>query len=191
MDIFLLRHAETEANEQGVLSSSADDALTKYGLEQANSIVAELEKLGIKSILSSPYHRTLKTIAPFAKASGLQVYTHGCLAEGHLVLDSTLQSADPEYESCSGYPIQDESEEQFLGRAKEASKLLLKQDSRILVVSHGHMIRELLNIFIPSSSKVRYPHDNCGLTYLSFGESIVINYINRAISSNKSSEHNA
>ena len=190
MDIFLLRHAETESNKQGALSSSIDDVLTKLGLEQANSIVAQLGILEINSILSSPYPRAINTITPFAKTSGLKINTHACLAEGQLVLDSNLESVNPEYEIGNGYPIQDESQEQFIGRAKEASKLLLKQqNSRTLVVSHGHMIREILNTFMPTPSKIRYPHDNCGLTHISFGESVIIKYINRAISSNKIKNH--
>ncbi len=60
MDIFLLRHAETEANKRWVLSSSVEDPLSKYGLEQANSIVANLQNLSIKSILCSPYPRAMK-----------------------------------------------------------------------------------------------------------------------------------
>jgi len=192
MDVFLLRHAETQTNEQGVLSSSIDGSLTQIGLEQASSIVAELENLGINAIVSSPYLRALKTVEPFSKASGLKVQDYSCLAEGQLVLDSTLKSEEPKYGPSNGYPIQGETKEQFLGRAKQASELLLKQkDSRILVVSHGHMIRELINIFIQSSNKVRFPHDNCGLTHISFGDHVTIRYLNRAIGSDKSSKRDA
>lgn len=142
--------------------------MTQYGLEQANSIVPELDRLEVECILSSPYPRALKTIAPFSRASGLQVHTHGCFAEGQLVLDSNLKIQEPKYEPNNGYPIQDEAKGQFLGRAIEASQMLRNQrNSNILVVSHGHMIRELINIFIQSSIKVRFPHDNCGLTHIS------------------------
>jgi len=183
MDIFLLRHAETQSNSQGALSSCSEDPLTKFGLEQANSIIEPLEKLDINSIVSSPYLRAIKTIMPFAKVSGLKINEHSCLAEGQLVLDSAIKSVDPEYEISTGYPIKHESQEQFIGRAEEASKLLLKQEgSRVLVVSHGHMIRELLNIFIQTENKIRYPHDNCALTHISFGKNLTIRYINRAIS---------
>ena len=186
MDIFLLRHAETKSNEQGALSSSADDVLTEYGLAQADSIVSELENLKIKSILSSPYPRALQTVAPFAQASGLKVQVHSCLAEGQLVLDHLTRTEEPRYERSSSYPVYNETKEQFIGRARQAANLLLNRlESRILVVTHGHMIRELINIFINSSSKVRFPHDNCGLTYISFGENVAIEYLNRKISSNK------
>jgi len=185
MDIFLLRHSESESNSKGVLSSFSDDPLTKNGQKQAREIVEVLSHLGIESILCSPFPRALETIIPFSKVSGLRVETHECLAEGQLVLDSSVKSQVPEYSKSNGYPIQNETVGQFVGRAKLAAELILSQaEQTILVVSHGHMIRELLNIFLKTNEKVRFPHSNCGLSRISAGKHFTIQYLNRDISSN-------
>ncbi|USD66839.1 histidine phosphatase family protein [Vibrio sp. SCSIO 43136] len=183
MDIFLLRHAETESNKKGLLSSCSADPLTNKGVKQSLDIVGCLEKLGVQSILCSPYLRAQKTIEPFSKASGIGIETHGSLAEGQLVLGTLVKPLNPIYNESSGYPILDETKEQFVGRAIHAAELILSQKhERILVVSHGHMIRELLNIFIKPAEKMRFPHANCGLTRLSVGDNQMIHYINREIS---------
>ncbi len=186
MDIFLLRHAETESNRNGSLSSMAEEPLTDYGAKQAMDIVDELVTLRIQTILSSPYPRAQKTIEPFSKMSGLKVESHACLAEGQLVLDSSRKYEKPIYSGINNYPLQNETKEQFIGRAREAVELILSQEKeKILVVSHGHTIRELLNLFFKTTDKVRYPHANCGLSWVSMGEYTMDQYINRELCSNK------
>ena len=149
-------------------------------------IVDELIGLEIRTILCSPYPRAVKTIMPFSEVSGLKVEVEGCLAEGQLVLDTALEGQPPEYVDTNGYPVKGETREQFIGRAKQAAELILKQDNdRVLVVSHGHLIRELLNIFLKTPNKIRFPHDNCGLSYVTLVEPTIVHYANRALGANK------
>ncbi len=184
MEIYLLRHAETEANKKGCLSSHADDMLTDRGLEQANNIVDELNNLNAQSILCSPYPRAIQTIMPFSNSSSLEIEVHPCLAEGQLVLESSLLAEPPEY--SGGYPIKNETKGQFIGRSKQAVELILNQEKdTVLVVSHGHMIRELLNILLNTTHKVRFPHANCGLSCVSIGKNPVVQYINHVLCSRK------
>jgi len=183
MDIFLLRHAETESNRKGLLSSFSEDPLTDKGVAQSFDIVDSLEKLEIQTILCSPYLRALETIKPFSRAVGMEIEMHRSLAEGQLVLDTSVKPINPSYCKVSDHPILDETQEQFVGRAFSAAQFILNQkNNRILVVSHGHMIRELLNIFIKPVEKMRFPHENCGITKLSIGENQMIHYINRELS---------
>ncbi|MCP4323071.1 MAG: histidine phosphatase family protein [Alteromonadales bacterium] len=183
MDIFLLRHGETESNRQGLLSSFSEDPLTEKGVAQSFNIVEHLEKLDIQTILCSPYLRAQETIKPFSLATGMKVEIHKSLAEGQLVLDSLVKPITPSYCKVTGDPISNETQGQFIGRAFSALQLILNQENdRILVVSHGHMIRELLNIFIKPAEKMRFPHVNCGITRLSIGENQMIHYINRELS---------
>ncbi|SES20458.1 Histidine phosphatase superfamily (branch 1) [Vreelandella subterranea] len=189
MDIFLLRHAETESNQAGSFASGSEDALTEYGKWQAQAIVGDLMKLNIEAILCSPYSRALDTVKPFAQAASLSVAVHPCLAEGQLVLDSSVSHEEPVYmPHTSGHlhPAEDEQAGAFLRRALQAKELILSQSvSKILVVTHGHMIRELLNIVMDLPEKTRFPHDNCGLSLVSCGEVNTVGFLNRAMCCNQ------
>lgn len=189
MDIFLLRHAETDSNQAGLLSSGSEDALTEHGKWQAQTIVDDLMELEIETVLCSPYSRALDTIEPFTRAASIPVVVHPCLAEGQLVLDSLVSHEEPVYVSHSSghlHPAENEQAGAFLRRALLAQEVISSQSaSKVLVVTHGHMIRELLNIFLALPAKTRFPHDNCGLSLVSVGEVNTVAFINRAMCSNK------
>lgn len=189
MDIFLLRHAETESNQAGSLSSGSEDALTEYGKWQARAIVGGLVELEIEAILCSPYARALDTVEAFAQAASIPVAVHPCLAEGQLVLDSSVPHEEPVYiPHTSGrlHPAENEQAGAFLRRALQAQEVILSQSvSRILVVTHGHMIRELLNYLLALPEKTRFPHNNCGLSLVSLGEVNTVGFLNRAMCSNQ------
>ena len=76
MELYLLRHAETESNKRGAMSSHCADPLSENGLNQAVTIVDELAKLGIQKILCSPYSRAIKTITPFAERFNVTTEIH-------------------------------------------------------------------------------------------------------------------
>lgn len=189
MDIFLLRHAETESNRAGSLASGSEDALTEYGHWQAQTIVDGLMELEIEAILCSPYSRALDTVEPFAQAASLPVVVHPCLAEGQLILDNSVSHEEPVYmPHVSGYlhPAINEQAGAFLRRVTQAQEVIFSQtSSKVLVVTHGHMIRELLNSLLALPDKTRFPHDNCGLSHVSVGEVNTVGFLNRAMSSNK------
>ena len=154
-----------------------------------------LKGLGVESILCSPYSRALDTIKPFVDATSVQMEVHPCLAEGQLVLDSSLKHEDPTYiRGCSGYdhPEMDESAGAFLYRANHSTELILsKKESKVLVVTHGHMIRELLNNLLKLKEKTRFPHANCGLSCVEVGDVLAVKFINQVICSNKALQRQA
>lgn len=187
MNVFLLRHAETETNRDGALATGSGDALTQHGQDQAQSIIGSLLELEIECILCSPYPRVLQTIQPFAEVAKIEIEVHPCLAEGQLLLTETLAREEPKYfRHVSGhdYPHENESPGAFMERVVQAKKLIDTQPhSRLLVVTHGHMLRELLNSMLALPHKTRFPHDNCGLSHVSVGAVNMVSYINRPISS--------
>lgn len=187
MDLFLLRHAETESNRAGSLTSGSEDALTEYGHWQADAIVEDLMALEIDTILCSPYSRALQTVKPFSEAASLPVIVESCLAEGQLVLESSLILEEPVYiKHASGYhhPEHNEPAGAFLRRVKHAEEVIFSQPAtNVLVVTHGHMIRELLNSILDLPVKTRFPHENCGLSHISAGEISTVKFINRAMCS--------
>lgn len=130
MDILLLRHAETNTNQAGSLSSGSEDSLTEYGYWQAQAIVDGLMELEIEAVLCSPYSRALETVEPFAKSASLPVLVHPCLAEGQLVLNSSVSYEEPAYmQHASGYlyPTKDESAGAFLKRVMQAKEVIFSQ----------------------------------------------------------------
>lgn len=188
MEFFLLRHAETESNRAGSLASGGEDGLTEHGSWQAQSIIEGLKGLELDTVLCSPYERAFHTVEPFAAAASIPIVVHSCLAEGQLVLDSSVSHEEPVYvPHTSGYlyPEENELAAAFLGRVKHAQEVIFSQPvSRVLVVTHGHMIRELINGILALPSKTRFPHDNCGLSHISVGKVSTVNFLNRTMCSN-------
>ena len=186
MHVFLLRHAETETNRDGALATGSCDELTQHGHNQARAIIGSLLELEIECILCSPYPRALQTIQPFAEVAKIGVEIHPCLAEGQLLLTETPAREEPKYfchVSGHDYPHENESPGAFMERVVQAKKLIDTQPhSRLLVVTHGHMLRELLNSILALPRKTRFPHDNCGLSHVTVGNVNMVNYINRPIS---------
>jgi 8-oxo-dGTP diphosphatase len=81
MAVFLVRHAEAGDRHRW---EGADEGrpLTARGEAQAEALVARLGKLQITRILSSPYLRCTRTVAPLAADRGLDVERSHALAEG-------------------------------------------------------------------------------------------------------------
>lgn len=63
--IYLLRHAESIANEKGILAGRSDVGLSKRGKNQALILSKTLKELEIDRILISPISRCRETILPF------------------------------------------------------------------------------------------------------------------------------
>jgi len=188
MNLFLLRHAESAANKLGALASGSADRLSDCGVQQAQRLAAVLAGLEIQRILCSPYVRAVDTIVPFAALSHLEVEQHGCLAQGQWVLESNPVIETPEYLELNGCPVEQETKGQFLARVQESIVLIKAQRvNSLLIVSHGHMIRELLNEFIGTQTKVRFPHANAGLSHLVLGDIVVVKFINKQHCTDKTS----
>jgi broad specificity phosphatase PhoE len=66
---------------------------------------------------------------------------------------------------------------------------------RLLIVRHAesqgnatgnysvkrHVIRELLNVMLCTRRLIRFPHDNCGMTSLTFADVWMLDYCNRSM----------
>ncbi len=60
MEIFVIRHGQTELNKKGLINGHLDDALTQEGVEQAKNAASSLPK-NIKHIYSSSLGRARQT----------------------------------------------------------------------------------------------------------------------------------
>ncbi len=70
LDIYLVRHAETEANASGVNNKQTSGEFSVTGLQQIAHLTTDLVRYQFDEILVSPTERTLNTIAPYLKKSG-------------------------------------------------------------------------------------------------------------------------
>lgn len=75
MKIYILRH------EDRTMDLTFFSPLTKNGLDKSMKISEALDKLSINTIYSSPYIRTLQTIHPYSKMTGLSVKLDYSLTE--------------------------------------------------------------------------------------------------------------
>jgi len=62
--IYIIRHAKSTANENGLFGGITDYELSKEGLEQAQKLAQRLKEYEIDGIYSSPLKRAIQTIKP-------------------------------------------------------------------------------------------------------------------------------
>jgi broad specificity phosphatase PhoE len=164
MKIFILRH------EDRTQDCSFFSPLTLQGLDKAKQLVPILEKENIDVIFSSPFIRTLQTVYPYVKKTGIKINLEYSLCELHHENIIAKQSVgiylpeyiaqvfnyEPSYKSLIEpldikYP---ESEKYIKERTKNFIKRLLmnyhETTHNILLVTHESLC---LNI-IESLSKV-------------------------------------
>jgi 2,3-bisphosphoglycerate-dependent phosphoglycerate mutase len=70
MDLYIIRHAESENNARPVEERIHDPGLTPLGHRQAENLIKRLHPIEPTRILVSPFRRTLETIAPYLKKTG-------------------------------------------------------------------------------------------------------------------------
>lgn len=139
MNIFyVIRHAQTQWNEKGLLQGHSDSPLTKKGIEQAFEMKKNLKDFDL--VFSSDFGRaksTAKIIANKVKTTKLLRERNFAHLEGKPYDSSTLDQKHPDIES----------NEEALRRFKLFIKNAVHANpgKRSLVVTHGGIIRSLLS----------------------------------------------
>ncbi|MDA3837630.1 MAG: histidine phosphatase family protein [Candidatus Delongbacteria bacterium] len=198
MKIHLIRHAKTDANSKGLLICDPNEPLSDEGLFQAEKLSEYLKSLDISEIWCSSLPRAIQTIKPFLKYSSRKVTLFPELTEGQLNLDSSVLLEEPCYrnftlpDSLKNFdlsevpvriPVKDETVGQFRGRVNEFIRALktAKDIDSLLVITHGHYIREFLNMFLECKNCFRFPIKNCSETLIEFSDDIIIHHINKEV----------
>src|SRR5512140_799505 len=85
VELWLVRHGETDWNRRGLCQGQADIPLNETGLAQARQTAAMLRQAGQKfaAIYSSPLMRARRTAEETAGALGLEVCFDARLGEIH------------------------------------------------------------------------------------------------------------
>lgn len=73
MNLYVVRHGETEYNKKGIFQGHIDVPLNNKGKEQALEIAKTVDKIDIDIIISSPLKRALQTAEEIANRKKLNV----------------------------------------------------------------------------------------------------------------------
>ncbi|TSI10142.1 histidine phosphatase family protein [Lysinibacillus sp. BW-2-10] len=152
MEIYFVRHGETEWNKEGRLQGWLNSKLTARGIAQAEKLKMELQNQNFQATYSSPLQRAIQTASILADQ---EIHLDDRLKEIHLgtwqgqLIEELLK--DERYDAYCNKPAMyvpngGETFEQVTHRMwdflMDCSNL--HQGERILVVTHGVAIRALL-----------------------------------------------
>lgn len=163
MNIYILRHGETNANKEGRIQGRIDIPLNEYGIELAKITKDGIEKEGIlfDRIYTSPLSRAKKTAEIVKGTQQAPILTDERIIEMSFGDAENMYIKDikekAEYESlndCFSKPSKyiakngAEGYEEIMARAKDFLENELRplegKAENVLVVCHGAMIRALL-----------------------------------------------
>jgi len=158
MEIYLLRHGQTEANSEGRYRGWTESHLSARGVEQAQKTGDYLFEQGIQRLFSSDLSRALQTAQAIGEKCGLKPFPSPLLREIHfgrwegLTYEEIQASYQEEFTSWIKDPFRrpvpcGEDLATVYRRMKRFLKSLKKaglEGKKVVVVSHGGIIRATL-----------------------------------------------
>ncbi len=140
MEIYLIRHGETEWTLSGQHTGKTDILLTPRGAEQALKVRARLQKLKFEKVLSSPRKRALQTCEGMhAEIEPLAVEWDYGDYEG--LTTPQIHEKNPHWCLFTDGSPHGESPEQVGKRADQLLKKISSCKGKVALFSHGHFIR--------------------------------------------------
>jgi broad specificity phosphatase PhoE len=155
--IYLLRHAESEANARGILAGRDYSVnLTAKGFKDSRKIKSKLAKIDFTRVYSSPITRCVQTVTPYLDSNPRIDVT---LTESLIEMDygawsgkklsslskkkewSLIQKRPAEFTFPNGEGFQE-----MRKRVKSFLNSMIDADGPILIVSHGDIIKMALTI---------------------------------------------
>lgn len=188
LEIYLVRHGETQSNLDRVFQGHLDTSLTDRGRQQAECVARSLESVHFDAIYSSDLARAADTARAIAARQG----------RADVILDPGLR--EMHYGVLQGVPIHDfarvlepygiasewgsgafsarglappegESLRKLRNRVSRFVAYLdagdvTNEHRRVLVVSHGGFLRVLMTVLLglPARQRHAFAFDNCSIT---------------------------
>ena len=173
MQLFLIRHAQSQNNALPEAMRVEDPPITDIGHQQAKHLAEALPALELTHLITSPFRRTLETTEHLRKATGLiphvrtQLHELGGCMRGPSVAEMVgapgMNRAEIEAE-FAGYEVSDEIDgrgwwdskpyEEYYAAVHRAEKLLERtreefaaSDARVAYVMHADFKRIFLELF--------------------------------------------
>ena len=186
LQVYLVRHGETEWNVARRIQGQSDSPLTANGVRQAQQVAEKVKSAGITHIISSDLGRTRQTAEIIAQACGCEVITDSRLRELNMgVLEQreivTLKTQEEAWRKSlidgtpDGRIPQGESMAELASRMQAALNqcLDLPENSRPLLVSHGIALGCLLStvLGLPAYAERRLRLRNCSISRVDYQNS--------------------
>lgn len=179
LQVYLVRHGETQWNAQRRIQGQSDSALTEKGERQAEQVAERVKTLGITHVIASDLGRTRRTAEIIAQACGVDVTLDARLRELDMgVLERrNLDTLSEEEESWRRQLVNGTAD----GRIPEGESMLemsermhaalnacldLPTGSRPLLVSHGMALGCLVSTILglPAWAERRLRLRNCSIS---------------------------
>ena len=174
MDLYIIRHAESENNARPVEERTHDPGLTPLGHQQADKLISRLHHIQPTRILVSPFRRTLETIAPYLKMAGghadtwTDLHEQGGVMQGVIETEfvgqpgmtrEEIQTAFPYirpsdeidhtgWGKCSPYEQLDETTGRADRVAAHIRHKFAQTDERVALITHGLFMRFLMSAIL-------------------------------------------
>ncbi|MGB0122772.1 MAG: histidine phosphatase family protein [Silvibacterium sp.] len=153
LELWLIRHGETEWSLSGKHTSRTDLPLTERGRERAGKIREYLHGKSFSMVLTSPLQRAMDTckIAGFGDVAqidnDLREWDYG-VYEGRTTKD--IQKEIPGWSVWSNPIIDGETLEQVAERANRVIARAVAKGGRVALFAHAHILRILAACWIQS-----------------------------------------
>ncbi|WP_130099464.1 2,3-diphosphoglycerate-dependent phosphoglycerate mutase GpmB [Siccibacter turicensis] len=186
LQVYLVRHGETQWNAERRIQGQSDSALTNKGEQQAQQVGERAKALGITHIIASDLGRTRRTAEIIAAACGCDVTLDARLRELDMgVLEQRhLDSLTDEEEGWRRQLVNGTAD----GRIPDGESMLelsqrmhgalnacldLPEGSRPLLVSHGMALGCLVSTILglPAWAERRLRLRNCSISRVDYQQS--------------------
>jgi uncharacterized phosphatase len=183
-DIFLMRHAETQANKNFIVQGRMDNPLNTDGESQAIKVGEYFKEHNINFdlIISSPLKRAYRTASLITRG---MVLAHPILIDKELIernfgdYDGKEINDDYYYLIKRGLVPNMETNTVLEGRVFKALKDICDryEEKRLLIVTHSHVIKAILTKLVPEFTYQSTLY-NCSLNHLQYDDGVfkVIDY---------------
>jgi probable phosphoglycerate mutase len=183
--LYLLRHAQSEANQRGILAGPDNTInLSEKGRKQSLKVSKHLQAIAFQQIYSSPIFRCLQTIQPLIKGRPdieivqeikIQEMDYGQWNGKDLKILSKkrdwqrIQSAPSKFTFPDG-----ESFNQLRRRVTLFLSQIADKDGPILVVSHGDVIKMMLacTLDLPTDKFQNFVIEPASISIVQYGSKV-------------------
>jgi broad specificity phosphatase PhoE len=166
MNVWLIRHGESEANAGGRTSKPADIELTDKGREQAELMAEQFDKPP-ELVVTSSFARALRTAEPLirkypaARVEQWPVHEFTYLSPGRCLkttIDERMPMVKEYWKKCDPFYLDGagaETFEGFMGRARQAIERLKNTRARFAaLISHQQFLTAVLWLLRNQEAKI-------------------------------------
>jgi len=166
IDVFLVRHGQSESNAQWIIAWITDVPLSEKWKQQAQLLKEYLisQNLNVDRIYSSPLIRAYDTISPYVDSQNIEITQDDRLKEKYLWVHEYRPAselfndwfhADPyNYNDPEWYESYAECVERL--RWFFEDKIFYEKDSKILISSHAWVTRAMIAVLKNLTHEIPY-----------------------------------